>query len=45
MIVYCEYGVRAGLAADVLREAGFSRIEHLEGDMSGWCERGLPIEQ
>ena len=45
MIVYCERGIRAGIAADVLKEAGFSRIEHLEGDMSGWRERGLPIER
>ena len=29
IVVYCESGRRAGLAADVLLEAGFSDIRHL----------------
>ena len=36
IIVYCEQGVRAGIAQDALRKAGFSSILHLEGDMEAW---------
>ena len=44
VVVYCEQGGRAGMAASVLADAGFSTIRHLEGDMSGWRERDLPTE-
>jgi rhodanese-related sulfurtransferase len=43
VIVYCQSGKRAGLAGDVLLEAGFE-VGHLEGDMLGWRQAGLPIE-
>ncbi len=44
IVVYCESGRRAGLAADVLREAGFSDIRHLTGDMSDWRSKERPTE-
>jgi phage shock protein E len=44
VVVYCERGGRAGLAASVLLDAGFADVDHLEGDMSGWRARGLPSE-
>lgn len=44
VVVYCERGGRAGKAASVLSGAGFSKIRHLEGDMSGWRQRNLPTE-
>jgi phage shock protein E len=44
VVVYCERGGRAGKAATVLAEAGYSDILHLEGDMSDWRASGRPIE-
>ncbi|MEM9927727.1 MAG: rhodanese-like domain-containing protein [Cyanobacteria bacterium P01_D01_bin.50] len=45
IIVYCERGVRANIAEDTLKKAGFTDILHLEGDMSGWRKRGLEVEK
>ncbi|MEZ4334171.1 MAG: rhodanese-like domain-containing protein [Myxococcota bacterium] len=44
VVVYCKSGRRAGLAAETLAEAGFTRIHHLTGDMDGWRAAGLPVE-
>ncbi len=44
VVVYCERGMRADKAAEVLSGAGF-KVRHLTGDMSGWREQGLPIER
>jgi rhodanese-related sulfurtransferase len=43
VVVYCESGRRADLAADVLRDAGFT-VRHLVGDMAEW-RNPLPIER
>jgi len=39
VVVYCETGVRAARAEAALREAGFERVLHLEGDMRAWRAR------
>ncbi len=44
IVTYCERGPRAGFAESILREAGFSTVHHLEGDMYAWRKNGLPIE-
>jgi rhodanese-related sulfurtransferase len=44
VVVYCERGPRALKAADVLADADFSSVRHLEGDMSGWRAAGLPTD-
>ena len=44
IVVYCKSGRRAGIASTTLTEAGFTRVLHLEGDMNGWLESGLPTE-
>ena len=44
VIVYCEHGPRAGVAKLLLRAAGFEHVVYLEGHMSGWKRRGLPVE-
>lgn len=36
IVVYCESGGRALAVASALREAGFSTVRHLEGDMRAW---------
>ena len=43
VVVYCERGGRASRAESMLRDAGFSSILHLKGDMSGWRSEGRPI--
>lgn len=40
VVVYCRSGRRAGMAAEILTEAGFSDVRHLEGDIMGWKEAG-----
>lgn len=44
IVLYCESGRRAGMAAATLQEAGFSSVQHLTGDMSAWRNTGLPTE-
>ena len=44
IVLYCQTGVRAGRAAERLREHGFTRLLHLEGDMKQWTEKKLPLE-
>ena len=43
IVVYCRTGRRAGVAEDVLREAGFTRVFDLEGHMVSWNEQDLPV--
>ena len=43
IVVYCRTGRRAGVAENVLREAGFTQVFDLEGHMSSWSEAELPI--
>ena len=44
VVVYCEMGGRAGKAASVLAEAGYTDVLHLAGDMSDWRAQGRPVE-
>jgi rhodanese-related sulfurtransferase len=43
VVLYCRSGRRAGIAADVLAANGYTRLSHLEGDMSAWMEKGRPV--
>jgi len=43
LVVYCRTGRRAGVAEDVLSEAGFEQLWDLEGHMVGWQEAELPV--
>jgi phage shock protein E len=45
IVLYCETGRRAGIAADTLGKAGFRRLLHLDGDMKQWREQQRPTEQ
>ncbi|HEY9887512.1 MAG TPA: rhodanese-like domain-containing protein [Candidatus Obscuribacterales bacterium] len=45
IVVYCEVGVRAGLAERLLAQAGFEKILTLEGQMQGWRQAGFPLER
>ena len=44
VVVYCRSGRRAGVAASILLEGGYTDILHLEGDMTAWDANGLPPE-
>lgn len=44
LVVYCEGGPRTEYAESVLRQAGFERVYHLEGDMGAWRMNRLPVE-
>jgi phage shock protein E len=43
VVVYCRSGRRAGHAAEVLQRHGFTKLEHLAGDMPGWTAAGQPV--
>ena len=43
IVLYCQRGGRAGKARDVLADAGFSELLHLQGNMSGWRAAGHAI--
>lgn len=45
IVLYCKSGRRAGIAAEVLAQAGFGPLRHLAGDMPGWIDAGLPVEK
>ena len=43
IVVYCAIGIRAELGAERLRENGFTRLLHLDGDMKAWEEKKRPL--
>lgn len=43
IVVYCEVGIRAEKGAARLRENGFTRLLHLDGDMKAWEEKKRPL--
>ena len=45
VVVYCRSGYRAGLAGDILQEANFSDVRHLDGDITGWRKAGHEMEK
>lgn len=42
LVVYCERGVRAKFAEDILTAAGFTNLLHLKGHMQAWRAAQLP---
>ena len=44
VVLYCHSGRRAGLAAEALEANGYTRLQHLQGDMQGWQKDGRPVE-
>lgn len=43
IVLYCRSGRRAALAADVLAANGYTKLSHLEGDMTAWTQQGRPV--
>lgn len=42
IVLYCATGVRTERAAERMREHGYSRLLHLDGDMKAWEEKSRP---
>lgn len=45
VVLYCRSGRRSLLAAQTLKNAGFSQLLHLEGDFLAWEAAHQPIEK
>jgi len=43
VVVYCTRGPRAYGAESVLRDAGFKKVRHLQGDITRWRRDGRPV--
>lgn len=43
LVVYCRSGSRSAIALEKLREAGFTRLFHLEGDILRWTAEERPL--
>lgn len=42
IVLYCATGVRSEMAAERMREHGYTRLLHLDGDMKAWQEQRRP---
>lgn len=42
VVLYCQTGVHAGLAADTLAKEGFTNLELYQGSMNDWTAQRLP---
>jgi len=43
LLVYCRTGNRSAQAVDILRDAGFKKIYHMDAGITGWIEAGYPV--
>ncbi len=44
-MTYCSVGFRSGAFAQTLQEAGYTRVENLEGSIFKWANEGRPVFQ
>lgn len=44
IVLFCASGGRSALAADTLRQLGYTRIAHLDGGIKAWTAAGRPVE-
>ncbi len=45
VILHCASGGRSALAADTLRQMGYSRVAHLDGGIRAWTQEGQPVSR
>ncbi|MBI4493984.1 MAG: rhodanese-like domain-containing protein [Chloroflexi bacterium] len=45
VIFYCEVGQRSAVAAEIAASLGFKNIYNMEGGMTAWRKKGLPVEK
>jgi rhodanese-related sulfurtransferase len=44
LVLYCGGGYRSALAADALREMGYTHVESMDGGYRAWTTAGFPVE-
>lgn len=45
LVLVCRAGARSASACAMLRQAGFPKVENLEGGMLAWVEAGQPVQR
>ncbi|MGH7236529.1 MAG: rhodanese-like domain-containing protein, partial [Nitrospiraceae bacterium] len=45
IILYCGGGYRSALAAESLRQMGYTNVRSMDGGIRAWREAGYPIEE
>jgi rhodanese-related sulfurtransferase len=45
MVLYCGGGYRSAIAADALRQMGYTNVISLDGGWRAWQSAGMPIEK
>ncbi len=45
LVLFCSHGFASSLAAQTLRELGFSRVTDMDGGFDAWKEQGLPVRE
>ncbi|MCC6167291.1 MAG: MBL fold metallo-hydrolase [Caldilineaceae bacterium] len=45
IVVHCQVGARAAIAAGILQAQGFDQVETLTGGIEAWAAAGLPVVQ
>ena len=43
VLLHCASGGRSALAAETLRDLGYTDVAHLDGGIAAWCEAGQPL--
>lgn len=43
LILFCSHGYSSSLAAQTLRELGFTRATDMDGGFDAWKDEGLPV--
>lgn len=44
IILHCASGGRSALAANTLKQMGYTNVAHLDGGFKQWAEEGKPVE-
>ena len=44
VVLHCASGGRSALAADTLRQLGYTNVAHLDGGFTAWQAAGKPVE-
>src|SRR5687768_9269596 len=45
IVLYCGAGGRSALAADSLRQMGYTNVTSMDGGFGGWTRAGYPVQQ
>jgi rhodanese-related sulfurtransferase len=45
LVLYCGGGFRSALAADALRQMGYTSAISLDGGWRAWTQSGMPVEK